>query len=408
VSTDPISADRYCEVRSWTEQLAAPLSPEDQTVQSMPDTSPTKWHRAHTSWFFETFVLATPELGYEPFDPRFAYLFNSYYEAVGDRYPRPQRGVISRPGVAEVGAYRRHVDGAMVELLGTGLDPSLHSLVDLGLHHEQQHQELVLMDIKHVLSLNPRLPPYLDAPPRPEPRAEDRVWRSHDGGLVEVGHDGRGFAFDNESPRHQRVLRPFEIAPGLVTCGDWQDFIADGGYQRPELWMSDGWATVRAESWAAPLYWAGGAVFTLHGRRPIDRSEPVCHVSWYEADAYARWAGARLPDEAEWEVSAPAPPESDRSGAPGAYCHPGSRGGAGGWYSQVWQWTASPYGAYPGYRPSPGAVGEYNGKFMVNQYALRGSSCATPAGHARRTYRNFFPPSARWPFTGLRLVRDQA
>ena len=410
-----MSADRYCEVRAWTERLAAPLSAEDQTVQSMPDVSPTKWHRAHTSWFFETFVLGTagvlgPGRDYTPFDPRFAFLFNSYYEQVGERFPRAQRGVVTRPGIAEVARYRRHVDGAMVEVLGRPLAPPVAALVELGLHHEQQHQELLLMDIKHVLSLNPAQPAYVASAAANAGPAPAAGWREQRGGIVDIGAEGPGFAFDNEYPRHQRVLRPFEIAAGLVTCGQWLEFMADGGYRRPDLWMSDGWGLVNSEGWAAPLYWdttAAGepAIFTLHGCRPVDPSEPVAHVSWYEADAFARWAGGRLPDEAEWEVAAPAPPTGAPEREPAEHCHPRPPAG-GGWYGQVWQWTASPYGPYPGFRPAAGAVGEYNGKFMVNQFALRGSSCATPPGHARRTYRNFFPPSARWPFTGLRVVRD--
>ena len=411
-----MSADRYCEVRAWTEHLAAPLSAEDQTVQSMPDVSPTKWHRAHTSWFFETFVLGTaggraPGREYTPFDPLFAFLFNSYYETVGERYPRAQRGVVTRPGVAEIARYRRHVDDAMVELLGRPLAPQVAALVELGLHHEQQHQELLLMDIKHVLSLNPARPVYVAAAgAAPSGSAPAAGSREHNGGIVEIGAEGAGFAFDNEYPRHQRVLRPFEMAADLVTCGQWREFMADGGYRRPDLWMSDGWALACAEAWSAPLYWdttepGEPTIFTLHGGRPIDPAEPVAHVSWYEADAFARWAGARLPDEAEWEVAAPAPPAGPPDRGPADSWHP-RPSPDGGWYGQVWQWTASPYGPYPGFRPAAGAVGEYNGKFMVNQFALRGSSCATPPGHARRTYRNFFPPSARWPFTGLRLVRD--
>ncbi len=393
----------YCAVRSLTERLAAPLSAEDQTVQSMPDTSPTKWHRAHTTWFFETFLLGPSAPGYRAFDAAYAYLFNSYYEAVGPRHARPQRGLITRPGVAEVGGYRAHVDRAMTDLLADRAgDAALAALVELGLHHEQQHQELIVMDILHVLSTNPLLPAYgplpWDGPPAGGPSTS---WTGHDGGIVEVGHAGAGpagggFSFDNEGPRHEQLLRPFELADGLVTCGEWLAFVADDGYRRPELWMSDGWGTVQAQGWEAPGYWhdvdGTWQVYGLDGLQPLRADDPVGHVSWYEADAYARWRGARLPLEAEWEVVAPAP------GDPAAE--------AGGWYGAVWQWTASPYCAYPGFRPAAGAVGEYNGKFMVNQLVLRGSCRATPPGHARRTYRNFFPAASRWLFGGVRLARD--
>jgi ergothioneine biosynthesis protein EgtB len=386
----------YCTVRQLTEQLAEPLSAEDQTVQSMPDVSPTKWHRAHTTWFFETFVLAGHSNGYADFDPSYGYLFNSYYEAVGPRHARPQRGLVTRPGIEAIASYRRHVDAAMLELLHGGVPPDVGALVQLGLHHEQQHQELLVMDILHVLSCNPNLPAYGTLPWSTSPARPNATWRAHSGGAVAIGHGDERFAFDNETPRHDVLLRPFEIADGLVTNGDWLAFIADGGYRRPELWMSDGWFAVQSEAWTAPLYWretdGRWCVFGLDGARDVDEHAPVSHVSWFEADAYARWAGARLPLEAEWEATAP-----DPSGA-GAVEH--------GWYGSVWQWTASPYVGYPGFRPAAGAVGEYNGKFMVNQLVLRGSGAATPPGHARRTYRNFFTPHARWPFTGLRLARD--
>jgi ergothioneine biosynthesis protein EgtB len=381
----------FCAVRDLTERLAAPLSAEDQTVQSMPDVSPTKWHRAHTTWFFETFVLAPP---YRPYDEDYGYLFNSYYEAVGPRHARPERGLITRPGVAEIAAYRAHVDAAMRDLLARDVPPDTARLVELGLHHEQQHQELLVMDIQHVLSCNPLQPAYGTLPwATPRPVATDS-WHEHPGGVVEIGHAGDGFAYDNEGPRHEALLRPFRIAASLVTCRDWIAFIDDGGYRRPELWMSDGWHTVRANGWDAPGYWVrdgdGWARFGLDGLQPADADAPVLHVSWYEADAFARWAGCRLPTEAEWEAVAPEPGAGD----------------TGGWYGWAWQWTASPYVAYPGYRPPAGAVGEYNGKFMVNQQVLRGSALATPPGHARRTYRNFFPPHARWMFSGVRLASD--
>jgi ergothioneine biosynthesis protein EgtB len=385
----------YCAVRELTEALARPLGPEDQTVQSMPDVSPTKWHRAHTTWFFETFVLEPHARGYRAFDEAYRFLFNSYYEAVGPRHARPERGLITRPGVADVARYREHVDRAMAALLGGGAGAEVTGLVELGLHHEQQHQELILMDILHVLSCNPTRPAYGAVPwAYPRQPAGGPAWLAHEGGAVEVGHDGVGFAFDNEGPRHEVLLRPFEISSAPVTNADWLAFVADDGYRRPELWMSDGWATVVANGWAAPAYWVRDGdrwlEFGLGGVAPLDLAAPVVHVSWYEADAFARWSGARLPLEAEWEVVAP-DPDGD---------------GAAAWYGSVWQWTASPYSAYPGFRPAPGAVGEYNGKFMVNQFVLRGSCVATPPGHARRTYRNFYPPHSRWMFAGLRLARD--
>jgi ergothioneine biosynthesis protein EgtB len=382
----------YCAVRELTERLADPLSPEDQTVQSMPDVSPTKWHRAHVTWFFETFVLGPHDPDYLTFDSRYAYLFNSYYEHLGPRHPRPERGLLTRPSSAEIAAYRSYVDGNMQKLLAGGAETDTLKLLELGLHHEQQHQELLIMDAKHVLSRNPLRPAYGQLPWQPS-SAGSPGWSQHEGGVAPLGHPGGGFAFDNEGPQHQVVLRPFQIATNLVTCRDWLDFIDDRGYQRPVLWMSDGWATVAAHGWRAPLYWeqvdGGWEVFTLSGQSQVHLDSPVDHLSWYEADAYARWAGCRLPTEAEWEAAAPPPTSGD-----------------GGWYGTVWQWTASPYGPYPGFKPAEGAVGEYNGKFMVNQQVLRGSSWATPPGHARRTYRNFFPPHSRWCVGGLRLAAD--
>jgi ergothioneine biosynthesis protein EgtB len=410
-------ATGYAAVRELTEVLAAPLSPEDQTVQSMPDVSPTKWHLGHTSWFFETFLLG-PELpGYPVHHPAYHYIFNSYYEAVGARHPRAERGLISRPGAAEVLAYRRHVDSAMGALLELDLGPESLDLVELGLHHEQQHQELLLMDIKHVLSSNPMRPTYSEAAARSggDVLAAKAGWIEHQGGPVEIGHDGRGFAFDNESPRHTTQLAPFALADRPVTCGEWLAFIDDDGYRRPELWLSDGWATVQQRRWEAPLYWttpgggeAGWRLFTLGGERPLDPAEPVGHVSYYEADAFAHWSGARLPTEAEWETVAADWPVEGNLLDP-SVLHPRARldgDGGPGLFGDVWEWTASSYSAYPGFRPAAGAVGEYNGKFMVNQYVLRGGSCATPPGHLRATYRNFFPADARWVFAGLRLARD--
>jgi ergothioneine biosynthesis protein EgtB len=409
-------AGAYCDVRRRTEALAAPLGPEDQVVQSMPDASPTKWHRAHTTWFFEEFVLG-PAIGHSPTDPSFRFLFNSYYEAVGPRQPRPRRGMITRPTVAEVAAYRDEVDRAMLEAFAGGiLDAAALGLVELGLHHEEQHQELLLMDAKHLLAQNPLGPVYApapDVPPPPRPAAADGSWLVHDGGMVEIGADpADGFSFDNEGPRHTTHLHPVAVAPTLVTCGEWLAFIDDGGYERSDLWLSDGWATVRAEGWSAPSYWTPGDggwdVFTLHGRRPVRHDEPVVHVSYYEADAYARWAGHRLPTEPEWEAVAAA--AGARDGRTTMSAHPGvdPSPGADRWAftGSVWQWTSSAYLPYRGFRPAPGAVGEYNGKFMVNQHVLRGGCCATPPGHARITYRNFFPPAARWAFAGVRLAAD--
>ena len=404
-------ASRYGDVRQMTERLAAPLSAEDQTVQSMADVSPTKWHRAHVTWFFETFLLTRSLPGYRPYHAAYGYLFNSYYEAVGARYPRSARGLVSRPTVDDITAYRCYVDEHMGALLGSPLAEQTRFLVELGLQHEQQHQELLVMDIKHVLSMSPLDPSYAKA----TPRSHDELplgtcgWIAHPGGDAHIGHDGTGFAFDNEGPRHVVRLPPFELADRAVTCGEWMEFIADGGYRRPELWLSDGWATVTGQGWTAPLYWRdeGGdwSVFTLAGRTRVDLAEPVCHVSYYEADAFARWSRARLLTEFEWEAVAAKRPLGGRLLDPDLP-HPQPQR-APMLHGDVWVWTASAYLPYPGFRPWDGAVGEYNGKFMVNQHVLRGGSCATPDGHLRSTYRNFFPPAARWPFTGVRLARDE-
>jgi ergothioneine biosynthesis protein EgtB len=399
-------AQRLAEVRAQTLALVRPLTAEDQQVQSMPDVSPTKWHLAHTTWFFETFVLGPHLPGYQPFDPKFGYLFNSYYEAVGERQPRAERGLLSRPSLEDVLAYRAHVEAGLAKLAATPGWAAAAGLIELGIHHEEQHQELILMDIKHVLSRNALEPAY--RPPAPRASVAERPvhWLEHPGGLVEIGHAAGGFAFDNEGPRHKVWLEPFAIADRLVSNGDILAFIVDGGYRRPELWLSDGWAAVQREGWSAPLYWrhdedAGWSQFTLCGRRAIDWAEPACHLSHYEADAYARWAGARLPTEAEWEAAAPEPEHANGR----LRVRPSGEGQ--GFYGEVWQWTASAYLPYPRYRPDPGAVGEYNGKFMSGQMVLRGSACITPQGHARRTYRNFFPPGSRWMYAGLRLAADR-
>lgn len=399
---------RYAQVRARSLELAAPLSAEDQCVQSMEDASPTKWHLAHTTWFFEAMVLCPHEPGYRPFDPRYFYLFNSYYEALGPRHPRPRRGLLTRPALEEIHAYRRHVDAGVRQLLRECPEaqrPQVERLLVLGLHHEQQHQELLLTDILHVLWCNPLRPAYLPPGQAPTPRAagcaQPQRWLSRPAGVMSIGHeDGAdaGFAFDNESPRHEVLLRPYLLSSRLVSCGQYAQFIADGGYRDPSLWLSDGWARARAEGWRAPLYWVSEddspaprpedwEVFGLGGLQAMDPDAPVSQISFYEAAAYAQWAGARLPTEFEWEAA---------SGEPGFAQAADS----------VWQWTRSSYDPYPGFRAQPGAVGEYNGKFMVGQLVLRGASCATPPGHGRPTYRNFFPPQARWQFSGLRLAKD--
>jgi ergothioneine biosynthesis protein EgtB len=412
---------QFQRVRRDSEMLAANLTPEDQSIQSMPDVSPTKWHLAHSTWFFETFVLSRFDADYRAFDPAFGYLFNSYYEAAGPRHPRPERGLLSRPTVVTVAAYRRHVDAAMarfVERIGTALWPEAAFLIKLGAQHEQQHQELILMDIKHVFSVNPLLPAYQAfIPPRRALPRPSRGRVEFAARLAEIGHRGEGFAFDNETPRHKVWLDPFALAAQPVSCGDYLEFIADDGYRRPEFWLSDGWATVCRESWTAPLYWScdGGewAIFTLSGQRPLNPAEPVCHVSFYEADAFARWAGKRLPTEAEWEVAAAGLPIAgnfaDRQNlhpCPDDTTAEAEATPLRQMFGDVWEWTASPYVAYPRFRPAKGAIGEYNGKFMSNQMVLRGGAAVTPKGHVRATYRNFFPPSARWAFAGLRLAED--
>lgn len=403
--------DRYQSVRRVSEQICQPLAIEDYIVQAMPDVSPPKWHLAHTTWFFETFLLVPYLPGYEVFHPQFNYLFNSYYEAVGSRHPRPHRGLLSRPTVEEIYRYRAYVDQAMGLFLQEFAEVPLESLILLGLQHEQQHQELLLTDIKYNLALNPLRPAYRSDLSLPASIASKRGWLSYCGGLDMIGHEGEFFAFDNESPRHSVYLQDYELADRLVTNGEYLEFIQAGGYNRPEFWLSDGWATVQAERWAVPLYWEqmDGTwwIMTLAGLRPLDSNEPVCHVSFYEADAYARWAGKRLPTEAEWEIAA------RQVAIQGNFLESGRLHPCGMQgmtrpdqiFGDVWEWTQSAYLAYPGFQPAKGAVGEYNGKFMCNQMVLRGGSCVTPQSHIRPSYRNFFPASARWQFSGIRLAQ---
>jgi ergothioneine biosynthesis protein EgtB len=397
--------DRFAAVRAHSRWLTQPLSPEDHQLQSMPDASPAKWHLAHTTWFFETLVLRPHAPGYGVFDPAYAYLFNSYYEALGPRHPRPQRGMLSRPTLDEVWAYRAHVDEAIARFVRDADDDTwarVSPTLELGLQHEQQHQELILTDILHAFSLNPVVPVYRsaaewaagagDTDALVSANRPDAPWLRLDGGLTSIGHEAPGFAFDNEQPRHTVWLRPFELAACPVTVREHLAFIDDGGYRDPRWWLSDGWACVQSQGWTAPAYWQapdtpGGCwqAFGLHGLQPLNLDAPASHLSFYEADAHARWAGARLPTEFEWEAAIGAHPQR---------------------IGHVWEWTASPYTAYPGFIPTPGAAAEYNGKFMVNQIVLRGGSRFTPRGHARPTYRNFFPPATRWQCAGLRLARD--
>ncbi len=411
-------SDRYREIRAATDALASVLSDEDCAIQSMPDASPVKWHLAHTSWFFETFLLDSALPGYRSYDPAFRVLFNSYYNAVGDKHPRPQRGLLSRPSRGDVIAYRAHVDEGMRRLLARreSDDAKLANLIELGLQHEQQHQELILTDVLHLLSCNPLQPAYLLLSGRDGLAATDAgapAWFEFDGGLTDIGHDGTAFAFDNELPRHREFLAPFALASRPVCNGDYLAFIGDGGYRRPELWLSEGWDWLNANDIAAPLYWrrdpAGWRRFTLRGALPIEPAAPVCHLSLFEADAYARWSGARLPTESEWEIAAARVPVDGNFVEDGALLPRPSTAAAGTltqMFGDVWEWTQSDYAPYPGFRPASGAIGEYNGKFMCNQYVLRGGSCVTPRSHIRVTYRNFFPAAARWQFSGFRLARD--
>ena len=401
-------AQRFTEIRSTSMRITEGLSAEDQMVQSMPDASPSKWHLAHTTWFFETFILDPYREGYKPFDPRFRILFNSYYKQLGAHPIRGTRGLMSRPTLSQVHAYRAHVDDALLAYLQHA-DAAGLELIELGLNHEQQHQELLLTDIKHALWSNP-LRPELSEEKAVSPDPVAMSWTEVEGGIHLIGHGGSGFAFDNECPQHEVLLQPFQIASRDVTNAEYLEFIEDGGYRRPELWLSEGWDTVNGQGWVAPLYWehhdGGWRQLAQRELKRVNPAEPVCHVSYFEADAYARWRGARLPREQEWEVAAVRLPSS------GAFLddsvfHPQPARGQGQqqMFGDVWQWTSSPYIAYPGFRPAPGLVGEYNGKFMCNQWVLRGGSCATPRSHIRATYRNFFPAHTRWQFSGLRLAR---
>lgn len=410
---------RFDEVRAFSERFCESLTTEDYVIQSMPDVSPTKWHLAHTTWFFETFVLKPFDQGYRSGNPEYEYLFNSYYNAVGEQFPRPRRGLLSRPTVEQTYAYRHTVDERVRALLRNFKDEAPRELLDmieLGLHHEQQHQELMVTDIKHVLSCSPLFPALIQ-----ENEAADidsmppMTWHAYPEGMRWIGHDGEGFAYDNEGPRHRRFLHGFEIASRLVTNGEYLAFMEDCGYSRPEFWLSEGWATVNAEGWRAPMYWFREGEswwqYTLSGKRAVRPDEPVAHVSYFEADAYARWAGARLPTESEWEAA------SADATTHGAWAEDGCFHPTPAWtadrelvqfFGDLWEWTQSSYAPYPGYRPAAGAVGEYNGKFMCNQYVLRGGSCATSRTHIRATYRNFFPAHSRWQFMGIRLARDTA
>lgn len=404
---------RFNAVRGTTQSLCGTLTPEDQVIQSMPDVSPTKWHLAHTTWFFEEFVLAAHKSDYERYHSGYAYLFNSYYNGIGDMHPRSQRGLLSRPTVSETGAYRHSVDVQVSALLrGPECTSEMVDLILLGTHHEQQHQELLLMDIKHVLSMNPLLPAFRPDPACPVGESRELGFVEGERGVVETGFSGNGFHYDNEQPRHRSYLHPHALGDRLITNAEYLEFIRDGAYQRPEFWLSDGWSTLQRQGWNRPLYWSASldAQFTLAGMRELDPHSPVCHVSYYEADAYARWAGARLPTETEWECLASRYTGRQQSGhfQEEGHLHPlPARGGAPAQlFGDAWEWTSSAYSSYPGYRPPEGAIGEYNGKFMCNQMVLRGGACVTPRDHMRVSYRNFFYPDARWPFAGIRLARD--
>jgi len=408
----------YQAVRRQSEALCAPLEVEDYVIQTMPDVSPPKWHLAHTSWFFEQFVLAPFDRRYRLFHPRFGYLFNSYYETVGEHWLRPQRGLLARPTVAEVYRYREYVDEHLIGLLESldgGHRVEAVRRIRLGIHHEQQHQELLLTDIKHIFAINPLRPVYGAAAPVCDTPAPILRWCEQPGGVYSIGFAGSGFAYDNETPAHRVYLSDYRLASRLVSNGEYLAFMADGGYERPELWLSDGWVQVQQQGWRAPLYWeeqeGSWWLMSLAGMRPVAQAEPVCHVSYYEADAYARWSGKRLPRETEWELAARDRPVTGNLREAG-HLHPAPAPCDADLpsqiYGDVWEWTASPYTAYPGYRPLAGALGEYNGKFMCSQIVLRGGSCATPGSHIRASYRNFFFPPDRWQFSGIRLAEDGA
>jgi len=409
--------NRLLDTRRLSHELAAPLSAEDMTVQAMEDASPTKWHLAHVTWFFETFILAKHLPGYRPFDDTFNYCFNSYYESQGPRQPRPRRGVLTRPSSERVLAYRAHVDEALVKLFARGVEPAseIARLVEVGINHEQQHQELLLTDILALFAANPLRPAYRTRRPRAAASEPDEAgWIDYPGGIRQAGHDGQGFAWDNEAPRHDVLIHPFRLADRLVTNGEWLGFMEDGGYRTATLWLADGWAAVNREGWEAPLYWERGddqwVAMSLEGLQPVERAAPVAHVSYFEADAFARWADKRLPTEFEWEIAAQGlPVDGNDLGTRSLRPVPAERIAKGRprqMFGDVWEWTQSAHLPYPGYRPPAGALGEYNGKFMVSQQVLRGGSCATPPGHTRATYRNFFYPQQRWQFMGLRLASE--
>ncbi|MGC2301114.1 MAG: ergothioneine biosynthesis protein EgtB [Acidobacteriaceae bacterium] len=413
VLTSTVLAEEFCRVRSRSLALCAPLTPEDMMVQSSADASPAKWHLAHTTWFFETFVLREFRLSYRPFHPDFVWLFNSYYNAVSAQPEKKLRASFSRPTVQEILAYRNYVDAAMEEFASGDVPEAARERIVLGLNHEQQHQELLLTDLKNAFWSNPLHPVYAQSPLATSREASPLQWVDFAGGVAEIGYAGKEFCFDNETPRHKVYLEPFRLASRPVSCAEYLRFMEDGGYSRPELWLSEGWSTVQAERWQAPLYWRRNEgelweVFTMHGLAALDdlQATPVCHISYFEADAYARWAGKCLPTEAEWEIAAAAIPVSGNL-MEGEKFHPQASPGASQMeqlYGDVWEWTVSAYLPYPGFHPLPGALGEYNGKFMCNQMVLRGGSVATPASHIRATYRNFFAPATRWQFSGVRLA----
>jgi ergothioneine biosynthesis protein EgtB len=411
-------AERYRQVRAFTESLCQPLEPEDYVIQTMADASPTKWHLAHTSWFFETFILQSWSSGYRALNPKYSFLFNSYYNGAGLMHSRDRRGLLSRPTVKETFHYRKIVDREMLELLETAPHDrwrKLMPLVVLGLNHEQQHQELLLTDIKHAFAQNPLFPAYHKVIANPAAEPAPLRWVNYAEGVYWIGASAEGFAFDNERPRHREFVEGFQLASRPSTNGEYLEFIEDGGYRRPELWLSEGWSTVTANEWTAPLYWKNldgqWLTFTLSGMKPVDLCEPVCHLSYFEADAFARWRAARLPTEAQWEAaSTDLPPDGnfaeDQKFHPQACVRASPAAKAAQMFGDVWEWTGSSYSPYPGYEPLAGTLGEYNAKFMCNQYVLRGGSCATPRSHIRRTYRNFFAPDKRWQFSGVRLCRD--